>query len=354
MDDFDWSDWDNQASEYLDWSGQMGPSTYDFGDLNSYTDLNNYDWGNWDQQASEYLDASGLMGPSVYDFSGLGLDPTSLYTGSSLYGGNVNFDTQRNLMFNPTEQEIIDYVTTRDDLDMPDKIALLQDYKSMLGFVEPDAYSKDSPVVSPDDQYKSAATVFKESGGGSGGAGGKSPWEKIKEMMGDQALKQMTAKQNFANSPLGAAASAAQAAGLLAQAIVGKPQAKVTARESTVQDTGPKFSGTGAPRTLFAKGGQVKGGLLPITEKILEHVMNQKGLIGGDDGGQEDVVDISAAPGEYVIDAEVVSMLGDGNTEAGAKKLDKMRYNIRKHKRSGGLSQIASKSKDPEQYLKGK
>ena len=54
------------------------------------------------------------------------------------------------------------------------------------------------------------------------------------------------------------------------------------------------------------------------------------------------------------MDAEVVSMLGDGNNKAGAKKLDEMRYNIRKHKRSGGLAQIAEKAKKPEQYMKGK
>jgi hypothetical protein len=80
----------------------------------------------------------------------------------------------------------------------------------------------------------------------------------------------------------------------------------------------------------------------------------QKGVVKGSDGGQADTVDISVSPGEYIIDAEVVSMLGDGNTDAGAKKLDKMRENIRGHKRTGGLASIAAKAKNPEQYLRSK
>jgi len=78
------------------------------------------------------------------------------------------------------------------------------------------------------------------------------------------------------------------------------------------------------------------------------------GFLQGSAGGQDDVVDIKAAPGEYVFDAEVVSALGDGNSEAGAAKLDQMRHNIRAHKRSGGLSQIPPRAKSTEQYLKGK
>jgi hypothetical protein len=54
-----------------------------------------------------------------------------------------------------------------------------------------------------------------------------------------------------------------------------------------------------------------------------------------------------------VIDAESVAALGDGNNAAGAKKLDAMRHNIRKHKRGGPLSSIPPKAKRPEQYLKG-
>ncbi len=170
-------------------------------------------------------------------------------------------------------------------------------------------------------------------------------------------VKQQEAKQKFADSGLGKAAAAANAAGLVYQALAGKNKGsapvKTSARSSTVEDTGPKASGTRAIKTQYASGGavelpqNVKGGLLPVSLNIA------KRLVRGKDGGQDDTIDARLSPGEYIIDAEVVSALGDGNTEAGAKKLDKMRYNVRKHKRSGGLAQIAAKSKEPEEYLKG-
>lgn len=149
------------------------------------------------------------------------------------------------------------------------------------------------------------------------------------------------------------------------EAATGKNVVPTQARSSAVQNIGPQAQGSRAMRTMYAKGGsvelptQVLGGLLPMTLKVAEHMMNMgrgrhAGLIGGRDGGQDDVVDIKAAPGEYVLDAEIVSAIGDGNTENGARKLDKMRYNIRKHKRSGGLTAIPPKARSPEQYLKGK
>ena len=52
------------------------------------------------------------------------------------------------------------------------------------------------------------------------------------------------------------------------------------------------------------------------------------------------------------MDAEIVSALGDGNNEEGARKLDQMRVNVRKHKRTGGLTSIPPKAKAPEQYMK--
>ena len=48
--------------------------------------------------------------------------------------------------------------------------------------------------------------------------------------------------------------------------------------------------------------------------------------------GQADTVSAKLSVGEYVIPADIVSSLGDGNTEAGAKALDEMLKNVRKHK----------------------
>lgn len=52
----------------------------------------------------------------------------------------------------------------------------------------------------------------------------------------------------------------------------------------------------------------------------------------GSGDGRSDHVDARLSPGEYVMDAESVSMLGNGDNDAGARKLDKMRQSIRKQK----------------------
>lgn len=76
------------------------------------------------------------------------------------------------------------------------------------------------------------------------------------------------------------------------------------------------------------------------------------GLVRGVDGGQDDTIEARLSPGEYVFDAESVSMLGDGNNEAGARKLDELRAAVREHKRSVEADSIAPKSLGPLSYLK--
>lgn len=78
------------------------------------------------------------------------------------------------------------------------------------------------------------------------------------------------------------------------------------------------------------------------------------GLIRDLLGGQEDKVNANLSGGEYVLDADIVSALGDGNTEAGARKLDQMRMNIRAHKRSAPRGDIPPPAKNPLSYLKGR
>ena len=72
---------------------------------------------------------------------------------------------------------------------------------------------------------------------------------------------------------------------------------------------------------------------------------------GGGDKGQDDTVPAWLSHGEYVMDADTVSALGDGNNAAGAKQLDQMREAIRSHKRSAPPSKIPPKAKSPLQYL---
>lgn len=69
-------------------------------------------------------------------------------------------------------------------------------------------------------------------------------------------------------------------------------------------------------------------------------------------GGQADNIQAMLSPGEYVMDADVVSALGDGNSEAGAAALDKFREKVRRHKRSASSDGIPPKAKSVEKYLK--
>lgn len=77
------------------------------------------------------------------------------------------------------------------------------------------------------------------------------------------------------------------------------------------------------------------------------------GLLRGGSPGQMDDVNAALSHGEYVVDADVVAALGDGNTEAGAQRLDEMREAIRKHKRSAPVDDIPPPARHPLAYLKG-
>lgn len=110
----------------------------------------------------------------------------------------------------------------------------------------------------------------------------------------------------------------------------------------------PTFGNTGSVNdraVAFAGGGEYAGGG--------EASRGALGLLAGGTPGQSDEVNARLSDGEYVMDADVVAALGDGNTAAGAKKLDQMRENIRAHKRSAGPKSIPPKAKNISSYLKG-
>lgn len=114
-----------------------------------------------------------------------------------------------------------------------------------------------------------------------------------------------------------------------------------------VAPKGPDFAKATQNRMSrkFKRGGGIPGGLGQVSSQMTSSPRNP--------GGQDDVVDIKAAPGEYVFDADTVAALGDGNTETGARKLDEMRYNIRKHKRSAPPDSIPPRARPAQKYLKG-
>lgn len=106
----------------------------------------------------------------------------------------------------------------------------------------------------------------------------------------------------------------------------------------------------------FADGGLAMGGLraggLPHIPQF--STGSGQNYVRGAGDGQSDDIPAMLADGEYVIDAETVAQLGNGSNEAGAKILDKMREEIRKHKRSASVKDIPPKARSPFEYMRGK
>ena len=82
--------------------------------------------------------------------------------------------------------------------------------------------------------------------------------------------------------------------------------------------------------------------------------MGGRFVSAGAGGGQSDSVDARLSPGEYVMDADVVSALGDGDNATGAARLDEMRERVRRHKRGAPAGDIPPPARSPLSYLRGR
>lgn len=69
---------------------------------------------------------------------------------------------------------------------------------------------------------------------------------------------------------------------------------------------------------------------------------NGQHYVPGDDGGTDDTVPAQLSSGEYVLTAHDISVLGGGNNEAGARKVDKWREEL--HRSVGGGKFIPAKA----------
>lgn len=86
-----------------------------------------------------------------------------------------------------------------------------------------------------------------------------------------------------------------------------------------------------------------------LRQKLLG--MTPDGKVSGPGGGQDDAVPAKLSQDEYVVPADVTSMLGDGSSNAGGKKLDQMVHAVRAHKVSRG-SGFPPKAKSPTSYMR--
>ena len=77
-------------------------------------------------------------------------------------------------------------------------------------------------------------------------------------------------------------------------------------------------------------------------------------LARGSGSGRDDTINARLSDGEYVMDAETVALLGDGSNAEGARRLDKMRKEIRAQKgKSLAKGKFSPNAKSPLAYLKG-
>jgi len=93
---------------------------------------------------------------------------------------------------------------------------------------------------------------------------------------------------------------------------------------------------------------------MPTTNMAAGGLNSMARLMRGGGSGRDDTISAKLSDGEYVMDAETVAMLGDGSTAAGAKKLDQMRAQLRKHKgKVMARGKFSPDAKSPLAYLKG-
>ena len=93
----------------------------------------------------------------------------------------------------------------------------------------------------------------------------------------------------------------------------------------------------------------------PTVQKAMGGPLGQLSRFAkGAGSGRADTINAKLSDGEYVMDAETVAMLGDGSSEEGAKRLDQMRANLRKHKgKALAKGKFSPDAKSPLAYLKG-
>jgi hypothetical protein len=76
-------------------------------------------------------------------------------------------------------------------------------------------------------------------------------------------------------------------------------------------------------------------------------------FVRGPGTGRSDAIPARLSNGEYILDAETVALLGDGSSDAGARRLDEMRRLIRQHKgKTLAKGKFSPDAKRPMSYLR--
>ena len=337
--------------------GDVDTSWLDSLDFSQFSEPSAYSFFNTDGYGYDNFDSlySALESPTAPSISTAALDGFSVsdpVAADAYFANTISNPTEANLFAteNSLSSAFGDPVRQAMLLSQPQSMSTAQ----LDGFtVAPEASSAPAYIGPGSDwngnSYGGGNHSF--TGGSSGGSYSASPsyGDFLSKLMApsiqvvgsaaQRALMQklglaMPTKSNLA-SGIGAALMASQVAGAFgSDAKAPEPQQLKTTKMNWNKSIANK-----------ARGGSIEG-QAAVPQGAL-------GLLKGAQAGQDDGVPINASHGEYVMDADVVAALGDGNTDAGAAKLDAMRENIRKHKRSAPPSKIPPKAKPVKAYLKG-
>lgn len=108
-----------------------------------------------------------------------------------------------------------------------------------------------------------------------------------------------------------------------------------------------------------AKGGRIAkaGRATPPASQLLQEPIQgalSSDYIRGPGDGRADVIPANLSNNEFVMDAETVALLGDGSPDAGARKFEDFRRNLRRHKgRALARGKFSPRAKSVEGYLGG-
>lgn len=122
----------------------------------------------------------------------------------------------------------------------------------------------------------------------------------------------------------------------LSQVTFRRPKAVMPKRDLTQYGYGPEHEFFADNRVPQAGLNYARGGDVAPRGALAHHSVAQY-IEGQGNPGRSDKIPALLSDNEYVIDAETVALLGDGSPDAGAKALDALRENIRRHK-GGALS----------------
>jgi hypothetical protein len=136
----------------------------------------------------------------------------------------------------------------------------------------------------------------------------------------------------------------------------GLPPMSRMATGGSTMPSAPILSSNGAGLKQVAMPRQVTTpSRLPPAQNVQRDGMASGRHVKGPGDGTSDSIPARLATGEYVMDAQTVSMAGNGDNSAGAKAFDKMRENIRKHKGAAlAKGKMAPDAKPLEKYMGGK